>query len=132
MRLEFGASIAKQLDVSGYQDITLQYYWRGDNDAESSDEFIVEWREVGEENFTILDIYEADPLGCGSGSCPWSTLITSQLELPGQQGPSYIAEEIIDIAFVEINLAIEKSALLGNIPISVESGVTLRNLKPTL
>ena len=129
VRLEFGASITKQINVTGYQDISLQYYWRGDDDAESSDEFIVEWREVGEENFTILDIYGADPSGCGWRSCPWSTLVTSQLEMQGEETPSYIAEEIIDIAFVEINLAIEKSALLGNIPISAESGVTLRNLR---
>jgi hypothetical protein len=43
-RLRLDASIIQTIDTSGFDAITLSYYWRGDNDAEASDLLRARWR----------------------------------------------------------------------------------------
>lgn len=128
VRLRKSAYITKIVNVAGYNNVTLEYYWRGDNDAESSDQFFVEWRKVGDPTFTVLNTYSVDPPGCSWWNCPWSSLVTTNIneQIPVGSG---VAAEISDITFIKVDFEIQSNITLGNVPISIEVGVTLRNLR---
>lgn len=58
--------ICREINVSGYQNLMLSYYWRGDDDAENDDQGIVEYIagtgscDINNNNFTNLKIHNLD------------------------------------------------------------------------
>lgn len=65
-KIGYGEWICRQVDATNYNSLMLNYYWRGDLDAEASDSGVVEYHTAG-----------------GSSSCTsssgWSNLATHQL-----------------------------------------------------
>src|SRR3989344_1952970 len=78
-RLQQRASITKTVSTLGYGNIKLEYYWRGDDDAESNDTLKVLWRKVGDAAFTSANNHVLRCDQTGYPACAWSSLISASL-----------------------------------------------------
>jgi len=126
LTLEEDADVVRNVNTVGCTIITLRYYWGGDNDAESGEYLYAEWREGGTMTWEEAARHDADPTGCGSGSCPWSG--EEVIELVGAAAGTAVA----DIRHIQIRLEADRDPNKAPQPAIVESAVTLRNLKDNL
>jgi hypothetical protein len=82
-RMDGGEWICTSIDATGYENLTLSYYWRGDGDAEDNESGIVEYFTGGlcavPLGLTTIASHELDDGNTGSSS--WSTL--QSVSLPG-------------------------------------------------
>ena len=78
-RLQQGASITKTVSALDYGNIKLEYYWRGDDDAESNDTLKVLWRKVGDAAFTEVNNHVLRCDQTGYPTCAWSSLVSASL-----------------------------------------------------
>lgn len=86
-RVRDGAHITKTIDTAGYENIVLEYYWRGDNDGdEASDNLKVLWKPTSSETFNLLNSHQLD------GNESWSTKVSAIL-------PASAHNTSIDIRF---------------------------------
>lgn len=97
VRLGDGASITKTVNTQGYENIKIEYYWRGDDDGEDAqgnrDTLDVLWRVSGASDFTPINEHL---LRCDKNnypSCAWSSLISASL-------PSTADDTSIEIKFL--------------------------------
>lgn len=65
-KIQRGARICKEIDATGFENLTLSYNWRGDGDAESSDHGVVSYK-LGSTN-------------CDSGTGSWTQLQSHGLD----------------------------------------------------
>jgi VCBS repeat-containing protein len=59
-RMREGAHITKTVSTVGYSNIVLKYYWRGDDQAESSDKLLVQWKNAASSTYTTLSTLALD------------------------------------------------------------------------
>jgi len=90
-RVRDGASITQTVVTTGYSNIKLKYYWRGDDDGDESsgntDTLDVYWKKSSDSTFILLNSYLMD------GNAVWSSQVTTTL-------PSTADNTSIDIRFV--------------------------------
>ncbi len=87
-RLRDGGYIEHTINTSGFQNINLQYYWRGDNDGDGeSDTFKVFWKKTSDSSYILLNSYRVDD------SNIWSGLVSVNL-------PAEANNTSIDIKFL--------------------------------
>ena len=105
-RLRLDASITQVIDTSGFDAITLSYYWRGDNDAEASDLLRVRWRVTDSNNpnfsasFTELTSH---PLNTNTST--WSSIESHNL-------PQAASHTTIEIQFFgDTNVSSEEARI---------------------
>ena len=86
-RLGDGGFITRTVDTTGYENIVLKYYWRGDNDADgSSDNLKVQWKKTSDPTFLTENTHQMD------GNEEWSSQESISL-------PSEADNTSIDIRF---------------------------------
>lgn len=88
VRLREGESIFRTVDTSGYQNISISYYWRGDSDASNSDYLRVYWKKTFDPTFIEVDSHKIN-----QNTSNWSSLVTVNL-------PAGADDTSIDIKFV--------------------------------
>lgn len=86
-RVGDGGHITRTVDTSGYENIVLKYYWRGDDDGDrNSDNLKVQWKKTSDSSFSTLNTHLL------LGNDLWSSEVSVSL-------PSDAGNTSIDIRF---------------------------------
>ncbi|TSC85662.1 MAG: hypothetical protein G01um10148_1048 [Parcubacteria group bacterium Gr01-1014_8] len=84
-----GEWICREIDgdagVNGFTNFNINYYWRGDIDAEDGEKGVVEYSESGNEN------------ECGDGDTDWNTLATHELDDTDANSASWSSQQSVAV-----------------------------------
>jgi len=113
VRLRDGASISHAIDASGYENLMFSFYWRGDKDAESSEDLVVSWRLAGEETWREPELF-SETVDCSGSNCDdWDNYDQVVLPLPSEADGS-----VIEVQFKSTTSANNEEARIDDVVVA--------------